>query len=305
MGLGRNQGREMTLATFIANYIPKSLRSKYDFESNLGWMHIANMILREFATKGYIVPDKIKEVGVEVDKYFWVTIPSDCNHVIDISLPVDVDADGDPDDKLISIPHEIVNGKIKLLRSYKKDASPDNFTLSSWATTGVSIDDDDATTDQWNSSLLVITNGTESGKTYIIADSAAADGGVAALTFLHATGVAASTSTAGYLTEQYLMLKYLAEFNGLSAVSDELPVTEKFYNCLAAGMVFKDTNKDDTKYPVVKQELLDEVEKLENCICTPTADQARIGARSMPGLDSRQYQPDFPDYPDVYGSMEL
>ena len=289
----------MTLATFIANYIPKSLRSVYDFESNLGWMHLANMILREWATKGYIITNQVKEVGVEVDKYFWVTLPSDCNSIIDIFLPVDVDAEGDPDDKLISIPHEIVNGKIKLLRSYQKDDSPDTFTLSVWATTGVSINDTDATADEWNNSLLVVTNGSDSGDTFIIADSAAVVGGKAALTFLHATGSAASTSTAGYLTETYLMLKYLADFTALSAVGDTLPVDQKFFNCLAAGMVFRATNKDDQKYPRVKQEWLDEVEKLENSICTPTADQARIGGRSMPGFDQREYEPEFPDYPDV------
>jgi len=287
----------MNLNTFVAAYIPKSYRSQYDFESGLGWVYQANRILRRWAAKGYIVADQIKEIGVEVSNYYWITIPSDLLSVIDIRLPVDVEGYGDIDDNLVEFPHEIVNGKIKLSKPYEKEASPDAFTLSVWATTGVSINDADAAADEWNNYLLVVTNGTESGVTYIILDTAAAAGGKSALTFLHAQGVAASTSTAGYLTDQYLMLKYYAKFTALTVYTSALPVGDEFYNALAAGMIFHATGKDDPKYAKVKQEWLDEEKELDNLKCTPTTDQARTGARAMPGFDESEDEPDFPDYP--------
>jgi hypothetical protein len=287
----------MNLNTFVQQYIPKNYRSLYDFESGLGWIYQANKILRKWAALGYLVNDYEKEVGVEVDKYFWITIPSDCLRVIDIRLPVDVGGYGDKDDELVNFPFEITNGKIKIFQPYEKDDSTDAFTLSVWATTGVSINDTDAAADDWNNYLLVVTNGSDSGKTFIIADTAAVAGGKSALTFLHAQGSAASTSTAGYLADKYLMLKYKAKFTALSAYGDALPVGDEFYNALAAGMVFEATPKDDPKYDRIRQAWLDEEAEVQNLKCTPTEDQARVGARSMPGFDEGEDSADFPEYP--------
>jgi hypothetical protein len=287
-----------TLANVVEQYIPKAMQNVLDYTGARGWVYIGNMILRQLEAKKLFTLNQVKEVGVEVSNYHWISLPSDFRSVIDIKLPISADGESDPDDEDIKFGWAFSNGKIKLDRPYDKDAAPSSFTLSTWATTGVKINDTDATADQWNDYLLVPTNGDQLGLNYIIADSAAVSAGTAQLTFLHANGPATSTTIAGYLTLSYLVLKYLAKHTGLSASTSTIPIDDKYLNALIFGMLWLATPKSDQKKIDYERDYLNEIDILECEQFTPTADQARPPARSMPGLENVRMLDTFPDYPE-------
>ena len=287
-----------TLATFVTNNMPKDMQARItDYSGPRGWAFIGNMILRNLEAKKLFSLDQVKEVGIEVVNHHWITLPSDFRSVIDIKLPIQSDGENDMDDEQISFGYSFTNGKIKLDRPYDKEASPSSFTLSAWATTGVSINDTDAVADQWNDYLLACTNGDLSGSKFIISDSAAVAGGVAALTFLHATGPASSTTSTGYLTQTYLMLKYMARYTGLATSSSVIPIDEKYWNALIFGMLWLATPKSDQKKNDYEKDYLNEINTLECELCTPTEDQARPRARSMAAFENIPKDDTFPVYP--------
>lgn len=266
----------MQLNTFIANYIPTNLRQGRDFVGPRGWVHLTNMLLKRLAQEGLVMVDLNKEVGVETVNDRWITIPSDCRDVLKIY---------DPEDPDVPLNFEIVNGRIKLDSEFSKKITPDAFTLSTWATTGVKINDADATADLWNEYLLVVTNGDLSGRTFKIWDSAAAGSGVAQLTFELADGSASSTSTAGYLTDMYLMLKYTSKYAAVAAAADEIPIGPEYEDVLINGLCMLSTDLSDKRYATYFQLFKDDLDRLKSELSTPTVEQARPVARSLPGFE--------------------
>jgi hypothetical protein len=235
------------LNTFVQNYIPADIRQGRDFTGSRGWVYLMNQLLRRLETEGFFSLDQRKEVGVEVSNYYWITPPSD----------------------------------FKIYDPFDKKETPDSFTLSLGSTTQVTINDSDAEADQWEKYLLVLTNGTYSGDSILIGRHDAATAGLVALNFLHTRLTSIVSSTAGYLTDEYLMLKYMAVFAGLTTESSVIPVDAKYEQVLANGLCFlaKPIGSKDRK--AYRDDFEFELDALRNELFTPTPDQARPQARPM------------------------
>ena len=290
----------MNLNTFILNYIDQSTRVARDFTGPRGWVFILNTILRDMESRGFTLDQK-KEIGVEVSNSYWITPPVDMRRPIKIFNPQSVAGTSDPNGEEFAAPFNIVNGKIKLFYPYGKNLTPDAFTLSAWGINGVSITSATIVDNQYNDYLLVVTNGDLTGKTIMISDCQASVGGTSVLTFLQNDGNAASTSTSGYLTNQYLMLRYMARFTGLVGVNDVIPLSEMYFNALVAGTYREATGITDPKYKQIAANYLDALDVLGLSEFTPTEDQARSKPRPMPGYNVCGDRGNWPD-PDRYDS---
>jgi len=266
----------MQLNDYIAAYMPQSHRGLRDYESGAGWYHQVNLLLKKLERLGLYKVTKQKERVVEVDNDYWITLPSDCRDLIKIYDPFH------PSDVY---KYQYLNSKIKLSKSFTKDDSPDEFTLSAGSTTTIKINDADATADLWNEYALFLTNGTYSGDGIIIHDTAAAAAGTSVLTFRH-TQPGTIDSTTGYLTNDYMVLVYKATFTMMSAYNGEIPIDDKYEgDLLLKWLELSAVAKTDKKYPIYKnefQEVLDEVIEEQN---TPDLDNIRPAARPWPEVD--------------------
>lgn len=268
------------LNTFIAANVPQTIRGSRAFDGDRGWIYIGNQLLRLLESRGLFYLGRIKERGVEVNDDYWITLPTDFRAIQRIYFPPSIHYS----EKEYRYQYEIVQGKIKLWAPFDKKASPDTFTLSEGSTTTIKINDADATADLWNDYLLVLTNGTYSGDTIIISDTAAAAGGTSTLTFLH-TQDNAIDSTTGYLTDQFLMLRYLAKYTDMSAYDDEIPVNDSYESIFEPWFCYKALSPADKRRKTYKQEFEEELDRLEDEQYTPAPDQARPEGRSLPGYE--------------------
>lgn len=282
-----------TVAAFIADAIPRSLRHSRDFTGDRGWCDLVNQCLRRIERLGLFDLSQRKETGVEVSDNYWITIPSDFRRLLSIYYPPHIDYT----EKEVKYHNEFVNGKLKLYAPFDKEGSPTSFTLSSGSTTAITINDTDAAADEWENYLLVPTNGTyRTG--IIIGEHSAADGGVTVLNFLHAQA-AAIDSTAGYLTDQYLMLQYMAKFTDVSASSSEIPIDDRYEDLIKYWLCeLALVGTGDVKQIKLYHDLAAEcLEEHKNEAFTPNEDDARPRARSMPGLeDCDAFDDDDSDY---------
>lgn len=270
------------LNTFVYRHIPISLRQRRDYTGPEGWCWLGNQILRRFEREGLIELQQLKEVGVLVSNDFWITLPSDFRKVDEIYYP------GLEDYKpKRNVGHEIVNGKIKIDSAISIDEDDiDTFTLSSGDTDSVVINDDDAQENQWEGSLLVLTNGTYSGDCIVIGEHDAASGGTTTLNFLHTRSTSISDSTAGYLTDDYAVLKYWGTFTPFSAEDDEIPIDDRFEDAIVFGLCYLACPIDDERRKMYKTEFEEEIDRLKAEQFTPTPDQARPVPRPMAGLEN-------------------
>jgi hypothetical protein len=268
----------MQLSTFIATYISNDYRTGRDFLGARGWIALTNIILKRFEQKGFFSLDRVLEVGVEVDNDRWISLPSDYRKGIEIYNPLY------PEQKFR---YEIVNGKIKLLdKIVTKDPAPVSFTLSSFVAGSVAINDTDAVEDQWKDYLLVA-----STKNAVVASNTAVSAGLSTLTFLHNVSVTAPMPTSGYLTQQYLMLKYEKSFTGLTSHADEIPVDDKFEEVIAQALIIEVVDKRSkgfaNEYAVYK----DMISDFEDDQFTPDPGSARPKARFLAGYsDCTKYE---------------
>lgn len=270
----------MLLNAFVAANVPSGIRGSRDFTGDRGWIYIGNQLLRLLESRGLFQFGRKKETGVEVDDEYWITIPSDLRTVDRIYYRPSIEYT----EKEHRYQHEIVNGKIKLWTPFDKKASPDSFTLSDGSTTTIKINDADATADLWNDYLLKLTDGTYSGDFIIISDTAAADGGTAVLTFLH-TQDNTIDSTTGYLTDEFLMLRYIATYTDMSAANSEIPLDDMYESIFENWFCYKALAITDKRRAAYKKEFEEELDRLEDEQYTPTPDQARPEGRSLPGLE--------------------
>jgi hypothetical protein len=263
------------LNDFIDDRIPKDVALGRDYAGGRGWISLCNIILRRLENEGLIQLTQKKEVGVEVSNDRYVAIPSDYRSDLEIFSPVKFDG----------IPFEIVNGLIRLDGAFSKKEDPDTFVLSLGTALGVSINDTDAVEDEWNGWLLVLTNGTYSGDTAVIGQHPAASVGVTALNFLFPRSTSVVTSTAGYLTDAYLRMRYMAAFTGLTAYTDDIPVDERYENVLINGLCYLSKPVDSKERKAYRAEFENDLDLLKDEIFTPTPEQARPSPRSMPALE--------------------
>lgn len=271
----------MQLNTFIQYYIPASLRTSRDFTGPRGWVYLTNLLLKKYESFGWFNLDRKKEIGVEVNNSYWITIPSDMRLALDIYTPPTTDYT-QMDRKY---KWEIVNGKMKLKTPFDKKTDPTARVLSSWAVDGVSIDDSEAEASEYKDYLLVVTDGDLEDKTILIANNTAAAGGVTALEFYQNDGNVASTSIAGYLTDQYLMLQYMAVYTGLTAHTDEIPIDSRFEYVLAQSLIVEAMSKIDRSFKIQYQIEQDMIESINNDEFSLDAG-TRIRPRKMPGYST-------------------
>ena len=271
----------MQLNTLVAAYVYADIRMVTEFDGDRGWIQLTNLFLKKCESNGFFRVGRVKEVGVEVDNSYWIDLPSDCrgDRIIRIYYPYALISDA-----RYRYRYEIVNGKIKLDvdLSMSKNDDPDTFTLSAGTTTTIKINDADATADLWNDYLLVLTNGTYSGDTIIIEDTAAAAGGTSTLTFLH-TQDNTIDSTAGYLTDEYLMMKYYAAFTAMTSHTGEIPINDDYEDLLGYWLNWQGMTMGDKRRKEAEKMFKERWEELEAEHFTPTIEQARPKPRELVG----------------------
>ena len=285
------------LNNFVLNYLDKQTQATRDFTGPRGWVFLTNMILRDLESRGFFSLNQVKEIPVEVNSSFWITLPADFRSLKKIYVPPSVSGYGDPDAEDQKFGYSLVNGMIRLDKAVSKNTSPTSYTLSGWSTTAVSINDTSSAANAYQDDMLVVTNGDGSGDTAYVASSTASDGTHVVLTFVQPLAVAPTTSTAGYLTDEFLMLRYLASFTVMAAYTDVLPVLDKYTNVLVAGLTMYACSRGDDKYPKLQADYEAAISTLELTEFTPTPDQARPRPRVMPGYQALDGNSKFP-YPE-------
>lgn len=286
------------LNTFVYRHIPRSLRDARDFTGPMGWCWLMNQLLRRLESEQLVQLAQLYEVGVLVDNKYWVTPPSGFRNVQEVYFPGLQDYN-----PVRNIGHEIINGKIKLDKAIEIDDDDlDEFTLSAGSTTSVAINDTDAVANEWEESLLVLTDGTYSGDAIIIGEHDASGGVTTTLNFLHTRTTSISDSTAGYLTDLYAMLKYWGTFTGLSAQDDEIPVDDKYEMALVTGLYYLSKTIGSKERATARDEFEYELDLLKTEQFTPTLNQAKPDPRPMAALEDNS---DFPyqRYPDFIGDL--
>lgn len=271
----------MQLNTFIANYLPRDVRGTRAFDGDRGWIDLTNLFLRKLEQNKMFHLGRKKEIGVEVDDDYWITLPSNFRSLVEIYYPPSAHYT----EKEYKYPAELINGRLKLYVPFDKDASPDSFTLSAGSTTTIKANDTDATADIWKDYLLVLTDGTYSGDTIFIISNTAVATGTTILTFLH-TQDNTIDSTTGYLTETFLMMVYMATYTALSAYDDEIPIDDRFESLLRNWLCKEALPVGDKRRKEYISDFKEEWGEAENENFTPTPDQARPMARSLPGYEN-------------------
>lgn len=268
-----------TLAQIVARFVPADIRMTGDFTGDRGWVYLTNQFYRKMEARRLFKISRIIETGVEVDSDYWIDLPSDFRAVNRIFYPPALISEAEKNYRFT-----IVGGKIKLAESKTKDDDPDTFTLSAGSTTTIKINDADATADLWNDYLLVLTDGTYSGDTIIIYDTAAAAGGTSTLTFRH-TQAGTIDSTAGYLTDEYLMLRYYKQYTDVSTASSVIDVDSKYEYLLGYFLTYQGLSLSDKRRKLAKLDYDEALDELETEEFTPTIEQARPVARELVGYE--------------------
>jgi hypothetical protein len=267
------------LNAFVANYVPLEFRHGRDFTGGRGWVDLTNQFLRKLERNGILKIDRKKETGVEVENDYWIDFPSDCRRVVEIYYPPLLNTS----ESELKYGFEIMNGKIKLHIPFDKKASPDSFTLSSGSTTQITINDDDAAANEWENYLLVPTNGTYQTP-IIIGEHDAASANVTVLNFLH-TQPNTINSTAGYLTDQYLMLVYESTYTAMSAANGEIPIDDRYEMALANWLTWQAIPLGDKRRIEAKRDFLETYEELTIELTTLAPDQIRGQSRPMAAFE--------------------
>lgn len=273
-----------TVSEFVQAYIPRQLQQVRDYTGPTGWVSLCNQLLRRIEASRILSFSQAKEIGVIVQNSRWVDFPSDYRNDATLILPLFPDQEEADDIKLT---YNIVNGKIKLDKIYETDASEDEtFVLSDGGLVSVTIDDGDAVENEHTGKLLVLSNGTYTGDTVIIGEHSPSSRGSTVLNFIHSRSTSISDSTAGYLTSDYLIMRYNAKFTGIEDEDTELPIGEKYENLLLNGLLYLATpvsNEDKTRQ-VYQRDFERDLELFMNEVRTPTPEQARRRSRPMAGF---------------------
>jgi len=270
----------MQLNDFIQAYLTSSARLERDFTGARGWINLTNLVLKRYESYGWFSLDRRKEVGVEVNNSYWITIPSDMRQAEQIFCPP-LSHYSQSDRKF---QYEIVNGKIKMKTPFDKKADPETFVLSGWSADSVLISDVDAEESEYKDWLLVVTDGNLSGKNILIADNQESSGVETELSFYHSVGSLAATSAAGYMTDQYLMFRYMAKFTGMTSHTEEIPINDTFEYVLAQSLLVESMSKSDKSFKIqwdLEQKMIDDI----NCELFTPDEGTRIRPRKLPGLD--------------------
>lgn len=273
----------MTLREFVETYIPRQLQLSRDYTGPRGWVHLCNTVLRRLESERLIPATQLKETGVEVQDARWLTLPSDYRGGLRVLDPV-YEGGG------VEVTHRytIVNGKAKLDDTVYADEEPEAFALTNGGTGSVEIDDAAAVENEYEGKLLVLQDGAGDGDGIMIGKHPAAAGGVTVLNFLHERATVAG-STSAYVTEMYVLLRYMAVFASVASSTSSVPLDARFSNVLANGLCYLAESVDSDARKQYRDEFEFDMGVLRNEIFTPTAEQARPKPRPMAGLECGDY----------------
>lgn len=204
------------LATYIA-LLPQILKEKY---ASAFWIAKANEILEILSSEGILRELKYRR-GVIVKYKKWITPPSFYRQAIRLTDSLDDQVEYD---------FEEVNEKIRLKDALiDEDGDPYSVTaFSASATDSIEVDITDLDEDDLKGYLLVITAGTGTNNTYIIAGNDAS--GVSTTKIYYevplSSALGGAEATAGSIIhpEYYLALTFRGSFIDISATSDEIPI---------------------------------------------------------------------------------
>jgi len=225
----------------MVNTLPYAFQVRYNGRDLLGsqWITWANDGLRELE-KESLLPELTLQAGVEVDNDIWITPPADYRRPLELSHPLQPS---------IHFPVRETNGFIELTSKYTfdDDATPEAISaFSAQATDSVTINLDAKSDAELKNYLLVIDGGTLAGppqRTYVLKDNDASTGGTTKVYFQKPLGSAwtAAQATSGYIisADYYLLLRYAGTYTPITALTDEIPVDDKFESALKAWLMWK------------------------------------------------------------------
>lgn len=207
-----------TLSTAIARQ-PVIYQKRY---GDSYWINWINTLLERLSGEGYM-PLVDYERGFPVSNDVWINRPAGMHRIKKIWNP------SNPD---IEYGFKEVNNRIKLTDATvsEDEDTVALTTFANYATTSIDVAIDDAEEDEYENYLFEITAGTLLGNTYVIGNNDESDGGTATLYFLHTLSAALDGTkvTAAQLIHPtyYVMMAYAGSFEEVTAVSDEIPVSD-------------------------------------------------------------------------------
>lgn len=202
--------------------LPKSLQLRYSGSGR--FVKWTNALLEELSGRGAI-KDVNKEIGAVVKNGVWIDKPVNMVSLFDVFSPLSKD---------VRYRIEFVNKKLKLLECEFSEPETEitGTVLSGFTVNGMSAEIGEFEENELVNYLLVITGGTLLGKTYLVSRNDATVDNVTTFDFLESlTSVFIETqvtSIALISPEDYVMLKYSATFDPLTAETDEVPIPDNF-----------------------------------------------------------------------------
>ena len=271
-----------TVATVIARQ-PWEYQQRYD---TTYWVNWINELLEALSGEGLLMPDTNFETGVRVTQEIWVAKPSGLRTIGKIYNPANPD---------MEYRFKEIENKIKLLDvEVTEDSSPDTATaFSDYAVGSIKANIADATEDEYEDFLLVVTAGTETGRTIIISGNDASVTGYTKLYFRHdlASALSATKITACSLLPDtsYIIMEYSGSYEDVADASSEIPIEDHYERRITNAWLrwkieqqISALSDNSLYYEKQYQKILDKI-KIER-----RSNVGRIQPREIPGLT--QYQ---------------
>ncbi len=212
-----------TLQTYY-NQMPNDLRFRFISTDTTYWVAWCNQMLEELSGKG-LMPLLNLECGVVPYKKVWINKPSGLRKLVKLYDPIITE-------KFFTF--EEVNDKFKLIDCCFDDPEPIECTsIDSYSTSKITCDIGSQEANGLMNFLLVVTGGTWIGKTFVLSGNTVTDEtGLTEVEFLHELSSAPDDTMISdfeiYSSSEYLMMKYTGSYTPVTAITDEVPVDNKY-----------------------------------------------------------------------------
>lgn len=208
--------------------MPDYLQIRFSPADANNWVTWCNQMLEEISAKG-LMPLITFETGAIVKNHMWINKPAGLRTLKRIFSP-------DNFDQIYRA--EEVNNKYKLYENYFEDVTPFEPLSSFFTTTTITI----GTAEEYEENafanyLVCVKNGNWLNKSFVIASSGATyknEGGenATSLTLMHEVPTAPTSCDVGglemYAPSEYLMIKWTGSYIPLTAMTDEVPIDDKY-----------------------------------------------------------------------------
>jgi hypothetical protein len=210
-----------TLAQVVARQ-PQHFQDRY---VTAYWAKWVNRLLERLGSEG-MLPETVIQVGAVVKNGFWVDRPTDCRSVNHIYHAVSGS----------QYNWREVNGQLQLsgYSVIDTEAEFSSDTLTDFTVSGLTTNLEDIPKDRFAGWLMVVTDGTFEGRTYLLAGNEATDTvtGTTELEFLKplsAAFVAAEVEEIELIPpSSFVILEYVRAYTEVSGGTDEIPVGDLF-----------------------------------------------------------------------------